>query len=132
MNKLPRPLVPKLLLTLSVGCFVANIRTVVGVAMIYSTTRNVYPSSVRTRELEKTHEQLLATTEAGELQRREDARARRLATAREVRESAHRVLGQCFLRCTQCLCDCYVISESGLERRWLNAYEVVFFFIIVS
>lgn len=37
------------------------------------------------RELEKTQEQLLATTETAELQRREDARARRLATAREVR-----------------------------------------------
>lgn len=36
------------------------------------------------RELEKTQEQLLATTETAELQRREDARARRLATAREV------------------------------------------------
>ncbi|CAM9809954.1 unnamed protein product [Ectocarpus sp. 4 AP-2014] len=35
------------------------------------------------RELEKTQEQLLATTEAAELQHREDARARRLATARE-------------------------------------------------
>eukprot|EP00904_Undaria_pinnatifida_P004070 jgi/Undpi1/13664/HiC_scaffold_9.g03318.m1 len=35
------------------------------------------------RELEKTQEQLLATTEAAELQRREDVRARRLATARE-------------------------------------------------
>ncbi|CAB1098646.1 unnamed protein product [Ectocarpus sp. CCAP 1310/34] len=35
------------------------------------------------RELEKTQEQLLATTETAELQRREDARARRLATARE-------------------------------------------------
>eukprot|EP00903_Cladosiphon_okamuranus_P007656 g7424.t1 len=35
------------------------------------------------RELEKTQEQLLATTEAAELARREDARARRLATARE-------------------------------------------------
>lgn len=36
------------------------------------------------RELEKTQEQLLATTETAELARREDARARRLATAREV------------------------------------------------
>ena len=36
------------------------------------------------RELEKTQEKLLASTEAGDLQRREDARARRLATAREV------------------------------------------------
>ncbi|CAM9987797.1 unnamed protein product, partial [Hapterophycus canaliculatus] len=40
------------------------------------------------RELEKTQEQLLATTETGELQRREDARARRLATAREVTKAA--------------------------------------------
>ncbi|CAM9725287.1 unnamed protein product [Ectocarpus sp. 8 AP-2014] len=37
----------------------------------------------RREQLEKTQEQLLATTETAELQRREDSRARRLATARE-------------------------------------------------
>lgn len=41
------------------------------------------------RELEKTQEQLLATTESGDLQRREDARARRLATAREASCPSH-------------------------------------------
>lgn len=40
--------------------------------------------ALRRRELEKTQEQLQATTETAELARREDARARRLATAREV------------------------------------------------
>lgn len=71
----------------------------VGVAAIYRATQCApCRCKLRTRELEKTQEQLLATTEAGELQRREDARARRLATAREVRQPVHGALEESLSR----------------------------------